>query len=223
LNSFRPQFTILPKAQSELWKQLGWARREGFVLYGGTAIALQLGHRTSVDFDFFSSETLNHGLVFRNLETVGIDYLVLQQEPTALTVRTLPGNVLLSFFGTIDFGCVRDPIETEDQVMVVASLLDLFGTKLKVILQRIQAKDYVDIGALLTNGYPLEDGLAAATCLYGKTFSPGEALKALTYFEGADLATVTPPIRSCLRSAVSTIGEVPKMAKSKDRLSEGIR
>jgi len=44
---------ILPPAQRKIWDALSALPSE-FVLYGGTAIALQLGHRQSVDFDFFA-------------------------------------------------------------------------------------------------------------------------------------------------------------------------
>ena len=47
---------ILPKAQQEIWPLLAPAPRLSFVLYGGTAVALHLGHRTSIDFDFFRTE-----------------------------------------------------------------------------------------------------------------------------------------------------------------------
>jgi hypothetical protein len=52
---FEPQFKILPLHQNTLWPDL--AEIPGhFVLYGGTALALRLGHRNSMNFDFFSSE-----------------------------------------------------------------------------------------------------------------------------------------------------------------------
>ena len=47
-----PKFDILPAAQQQIWNALAAAPRLGFVLYGGTAIALHLGHRRSIDFDF---------------------------------------------------------------------------------------------------------------------------------------------------------------------------
>src|SRR4051794_6043444 len=50
---------VLPAAQREIWPSLAPARRLNFVLYGGTAIALHLGHRESLDFDFFRSEPLD--------------------------------------------------------------------------------------------------------------------------------------------------------------------
>src|ERR1700694_1837599 len=51
---FRPRLDILPPAQQRLWPELSQTPEE-FTLYGGTAIALRLGHRPSVDFDFFAS------------------------------------------------------------------------------------------------------------------------------------------------------------------------
>lgn len=51
-----PHLDILPVPQRRLWDELA-AIPEGFVLYGGTALALALGlgHRASEDFDFFSN------------------------------------------------------------------------------------------------------------------------------------------------------------------------
>ena len=54
---FNPCFEILPSAQKNLWPELAGVPPH-FVLYGGTALALRLGHRVSVDFDFFSSKTI---------------------------------------------------------------------------------------------------------------------------------------------------------------------
>lgn len=52
--TFEPRLDILPESQRRLWPELDAVPSE-FVLYGGTALALQLGHRISEDFDFFSS------------------------------------------------------------------------------------------------------------------------------------------------------------------------
>ena len=53
-----PKLEILPESQRNIWSQLGQIPKQ-FVLYGGTAIALYFGHRESIDFDFFSSESFN--------------------------------------------------------------------------------------------------------------------------------------------------------------------
>ena len=56
--TFRPRLDVLPAAQRRLWPALADVP-EPFVLYGGTALALRLAHRTSVDFDFFAADALD--------------------------------------------------------------------------------------------------------------------------------------------------------------------
>ena len=58
MDSFAPRLDVLPATQRELWPELRPVRDLGFVLYERTAIALWLGHRQSVDFDFFGSHPL---------------------------------------------------------------------------------------------------------------------------------------------------------------------
>lgn len=58
LATFEPRLDILPESQRRLWPELD-AIPSDFVLYGGTGIALQLGHRISEDFDFFSSSSFD--------------------------------------------------------------------------------------------------------------------------------------------------------------------
>ena len=54
-----PRLDALPEAQRHLWPMLQPLAGLGFVLYGGTAISLRLGHRQSVDFDFFTDRPLD--------------------------------------------------------------------------------------------------------------------------------------------------------------------
>jgi len=101
----------------------------GFALYGGTAIALRLGHRPSVDFDFFSETPLDRGAIRSALPLVGRSRVV-QDERDAWTmlVPSVAGersDVKVSFFGGIDFGRVGEPELTSDGVVVAASLADL--------------------------------------------------------------------------------------------------
>ncbi len=63
MSNFKPCWDILPAARRRLWPQLQKAADLGFVLYDGTAIALRLGHRTSVDFDFFSEKSLDRDAI----------------------------------------------------------------------------------------------------------------------------------------------------------------
>jgi hypothetical protein len=84
-------------------------------------------------------------------------------------------------------GRVGVPQLTEDGVVLVASSLDLLGTKLKVIMQRAESKDYSDVAQLLGAGPSLIQGPGAARTLYGSAFAPAECLRALTFLMTATL------------------------------------
>lgn len=185
-----PRLDALPDAQRALWPALA-SVPDSCVLYGGTALALRLGHRESVDFDFFSSAAVDFDALFELPLFAGAE--VLQRAPDTLTVSAKPGTaepVRISFFGGIDIGRVGHPERTADGVLQVASLLDLFGTKLKVLLDRVAAKDYFDLAAILRSGARLRDGLGAAAALYGNRFPPADAVKALAYFGEGDAVNV---------------------------------
>ncbi len=98
---------------------------------------------------------------------------------------------------------------TSDGIAQVAGLDDLMATKLEVILQRIEAKDYQDIAAMIRAGSSLSRGLAGARALYGTVFQPSESLKALVYFEGGDLHRLTSDERTLLIEAVASVRNLP--------------
>ena len=188
--SLEPKLEVLSTAQRTLWPELA-SVPDTLVLYGGTGLALRLGHRTSVDFDFFSSDPFNTTELFSNIDFLA-DAEVLQTRDNTLTVSIDRGDpIKVSFFGDINFGRVGHPDMTADGTIAVASLLDLFGTKLKVLLERVEAKDYLDLEALLRSGLTLAEGLGAATALFRNQFPPMEAVKALSYFEEGDARTLS--------------------------------
>lgn len=161
----QPRLDALPIAQRELWPQLSPTRTLGFVLYGGTAIALRLGHRVSVDFDFFTERHLDHAKLRRALPFMA-NTVTLQESPDTLTVATAEtpagqAGVKVSFFGDIGFGRVGNPDPTADGVLQVTSLDDLMATKLKAILQRVEAKDYQVIAAMFRASVDRSRGLVA--------------------------------------------------------------
>jgi len=216
VNRFQPNFDILPEVQKALWPSLAGARSLGMVLYGGTAIALRLGHRQSVDFDFFRKEDLPN----RDVLTQALPFLahakILKQQKDTLSVLASPAGdpektVYVQLFGGINSGRVGTPQLTNDGMVEVASLDDLMSTKLKVVMQRVAAKDYRDIAALLRAGVDLAKGLAAARQMYGPAFQPSESLKALTYFEGGDLREVSLEDRQTLVDHAGRVRELPEV------------
>ncbi len=180
---------ILPAAQRELWDEHAGAVPPGWVLYGGTAVALRLGHRQSVDFDFFSDLPLDEDALRGAVRCLGTAQ-VLHRAPNTLdcSVRFASGEVKLSFFGGLGFGRVSPP-EVADNGVELAGLLDLLGIKLKVLLQRVEVKDYLDIDALLRAGLSLSEGLAAAAALFEGALNPLDAAKAVAWFKDGDLET----------------------------------
>lgn len=81
--------------------------------------------------------------------------------------------------------------------------------KLKVLMQRVEAKDYRDIAALVNAGIDLPHGLARARAMWPTQFQPSECLKALVYFKDRDLDTLTVQEKQTLVDAASTVRALP--------------
>jgi hypothetical protein len=207
------RYAILPGPQAALLTRLKETAELGYTLYGGTAIALHLGHRQSVDFDFFSDRRLDRDELRRRMPFL-THSVTIQDEPDTWTILTAPTDqterfVKTSFFANLNFVRVDDPSFTTRHELLVASPIDLLGHKLKVLLQRVEAKDYQDIAALLRSGLALEQGLGAARTLFGAAFAPAEALRALTYFEGGDLLRLSASDRTILLHAARLRDPIP--------------
>jgi hypothetical protein len=200
---FEPRLDVLPPPQLRLWSELS-SLPETFTLYGGTAIALHLGHRTSVDFDFFASAAFDPRELALKLPFLQGAQLT-QIEPQTLSANVERGGVVkVSFFGLPNFPQLA-PRERVEPGVHVASLLDLAGTKASVVQVRAEAKDYLDIDALITHGVDLPHALAAGRAIYGREFSPQSALKALCYFGDGDLASLPQAVKSRLTAAVASV------------------
>ena len=212
--SFAPRLDILPAAQRALWPELGQVPQH-FVLYGGTGLALRFGHRQSVDFDFFSNQPFEPIRLMNSMAFLK-NAKVLDGKANTLTVLVYrDGPVKLSFFGGLTMGRVRNPEQTEDGLIWVASPLDIGASKMKVIFGRSEAKDYRDIYALLKSGFRLSEILAAAQALCEELQNPAIHLRAISYFEDGDLRTLPDEMKRTLASAAGEVclGEIPSMMK----------
>jgi hypothetical protein len=198
-----------------LWPELAQILTH-FVLYGGTAVALRLGGRQSVDFDFFTSQPVSADALRQSLAFLGGAEIVQSEPNTASFKVDRNGPIKLLFFGGLTMGRVGRPDRCEDNHVYIASLLDLAAQKMKVILVRAEPKDYYDIYALLKAGVTLPQALGAAKALYPK-FNPALSLKALTYYGEPTLATVPTGIREYLTeesTKVESVKMVPQIAPS---------
>ena len=183
----------------------------GFVLYGGTALALRLGHRQSIDFDFFSRGAFQPDTLRSSIPYLTGSLAIQSGENTLTCVLNLDGEVRVSFFGGLDISSVKDPDEAEGPGILVASLPDLAATKAAAVQSRASAKDYIDLDALLRSGLALENALGAAGAVFGPGFNPLLTLKALTFYGEGDLHEVPNGVRRNLAKAVAAIdpGSLP--------------
>lgn len=168
---------------------------QNFVLYGGTGLALQLGHRGSEDFDFFSSsnfdpDRLRSCLPFlRNLDPTDSDTWVQRKPDNLEAFANRGGLVKLAFFGGLDtLQRVEDPRRAIGSRVQVAALVDLAGMKMGVIQVRANWKDYVDIHALVSYGIDVPTGLAARAI--DRSFDVAISIRTLQFYVDGTLDRV---------------------------------
>ncbi len=200
--AFEPRIDILPAAQRRLWPELQHTPAH-FTLYGGTALALRLAHRQSEDFDFFTTRPISGTALLEE-----VPYLararIRQLEANTLTCSVRrSGPVLLSYFGALSIGQVDRTEVANGPRINVASLRDVAGTKLAVVTKRAEAKDYIDIHALLTEArLSLAEMLACARVVYGRVFDPLISLKALAYHDDPALTGLATGLKKDLLAAI---------------------
>lgn len=206
LARFEPNLDAMAHEQRALWPRLAELPADA-VLYGGSAIAVRLGHRVSIDFDLFLPRSFAPGDMAREIAGIGrLD--VMQSAPNTLSARV--DGVGLSLFG-VQLRTVAAPNVTSDTGLPVASLRDLGATKMQTIVDRAEAKDYLDIAAILEAGIDLADLLGSAQVVFGSRFSPALALKALTWFGDGDLETVPDETRRRLVTAAAAVTRIPTL------------
>jgi len=197
--AFQPHLEILPPAQRVLWDELR-ETPEHFTLYGGTALALRLGHRESVDFDFFSHEPIEPEALMQEIPYLdGAEQRAVARNTLTCVVDRGAGAVKMQFFGGLSLGFVEPRQQPVGAGFWVASLVDVAACKLKVLPERAEAKDYLDVDALLKSGITLPMMLAAAQAVYGTGFNPLLPLKALSYFD--DVNRLPDEVKSRLAAA----------------------
>ena len=197
---------ILPPAQHALWLQLS-AVPSAFTLYDGTAIALQLGHRESVDFDFFTRHDFDPQQLLetcRLLERAEVRAMAKNTLSVRLNSAEMP--VLLSFFGVPKLPVLRPAWQIQTPDIALGHLLELAGMKAMVVQKRAEAKDYLDIHALIFQAkIDLATQFAAGLRLYPPHFAPEQTLKSLCYFADGNLATLASSVRRDLAKAVRSV------------------
>jgi hypothetical protein len=202
---FDPNLSILPEQQRRLWPELAGIP-DSFVLFGGTAIALQLAHRQSLDFDFITTAEFDPDSLYDQIPFLQDSTAVQKSASTLTCVVDRQGAVQLSFFGAPSIRLIYPALVAADNGLRVATLLDLAGMKAAVVQKRAEAKDFVDLDAIIESGaVNLPTALSAAIALYGRRFNPELTLKSLCYFDAGNLQTLPPATQHRLTAAVQSV------------------
>jgi len=171
---------ILTKEQKELLPLVKKFYKD-FGLVGGTAIALHIGHRESIDFDLFSFEefkTLNIKRRIVNFKT--IDRIIVSK-PYEFTF--LLNEVKITFFHypfkidyEIDF----------DKILKLPSLLTLAAMKAYALGMRAKWKDYVDLYFIIKDFHSVPEIIKQAKSIFGNEFNEKIFRGQLAYFQDID-------------------------------------
>lgn len=137
----KPLRDVLPADTATAWVMLRDVLPESMVLYGGTAIAAHLHHRVSRDLDFFfDDDTVDLQALRERLESLRTTAVTHQDNDT---LNVIFGNTKVQFLRTRRQAHLEPPTNIEG--LRVAGLRDLLATKLKVIADRGELRDYFDI------------------------------------------------------------------------------
>mgnify|MGYP001574020871 FL=1 len=176
--------TVLSKNATQALAVLGKNRilPEKTYLAGGSSLALQYGHRISVDFDFFTPTNFKSQDIVKKLEKVG--RFIFQEAAEKNTLLGLFEGVKFSLF-LYEYPLVFKPIEYLG--ILLADPKDISAMKLAAIMDRGTKKDFVDLFVLNKNGISIEKAFKYYDKKYrslaNNTYS---LIKSLSYFDDAE-------------------------------------
>lgn len=138
-----------------------------YILCGGTALAIQLGHRKSEDLDFMMWRKSKK-------EKPAVDWPSIEKELTEKIgeienfnmlgfdqVEFVAANVKFSFYVSENFSPVSKPLHYLGNIRI-ADIYSIMAMKMEVMLRRMKLRDYYDIYAILREGYDISEGIDAA-------------------------------------------------------------
>lgn len=175
-------WSILDEQRQRFLPALAIGRSEGFYLAGGTALALQIGHRDSVDFDLFKNEAFDTTRLFERLREAfsGLNVLKVQDEPNTLSL-VVSESIKLSFL-RYPYPLLR-PLIPSDHIDL-ADIADIGCMKLSAITGRGTMKDYVDLYFILQR-MSLQELLALCAVKLPQ-LDRAFIMKALVFFDDLD-------------------------------------
>jgi hypothetical protein len=156
---------ILSKEQKELLLLMQQFKRE-FYLVGGTAIALQIGHRRSIDFDMFKLANINIAKTLNKIDATKTKYKIAYKASDQ--IHLIINSVKVTFFQ------YPYPVETNinfEKTFRMPNLLTLAAMKAYALGRRSKWKDYVDLYFMLKDHFSIKEISTEAERIFGQLFS----------------------------------------------------
>ncbi|MBU3978662.1 nucleotidyl transferase AbiEii/AbiGii toxin family protein [Patescibacteria group bacterium] len=171
---------ILTEIQSNLLPTVKLFSKK-FGLVGGTAIALHLGHRESLDFDLFSFNGFNNYSIRAKItEKVAIDAVLVNKKGE---YTFLIGGVKFTFF---QFPYKINFSESLDDIIKLPDILTLAAMKAFALGRRAKWKDYVDLYFILKGSRTVSEITIKGVEIFGNEFNEKIFRTQLAYFEDID-------------------------------------
>ena len=169
---------ILNQNQKELLPFISQFKRE-YYLVGGTAIALHIGHRESIDFDLFKLASLRKNDIYKKISKSKIKYIFGYENYEQLNL--ILNNVKFTFFSFPH----KIPTNSEIKgIIKMPDLLTLAAMKAFALGRIAKWKDYVDLYFILKDYYSFIEITEVASLLFGDQFSKKLFEMQLGYFKG---------------------------------------
>lgn len=152
-----------------------------FGLVGGTAIALHIGHRRSIDFDLFSHKKFgNLSILNKVKKKIKIDNIIVNKLDE-LTFAS--DNVKFTFF---NYPYEIDYSEKLDNIIKLPDLLTLAAMKANALGRRAKWKDYVDLYFIMKGYFDIYKIINKANEIFSSEFNDKIFRTQLSYFKDID-------------------------------------
>lgn len=152
-----------------------------FYLVGGTAIALHIGHRRSIDFDLFKFSPIKPKNIIQIITDFGYPYIITRRVTEQLNVTI--NDVKFTFF---QYPSKINATEYLEDILRLPNLLDLAAMKAYALGRRSKWKDYVDLYFILKEHFTVKQISERTTELFGQLFSEKLFRAQLSYFDDID-------------------------------------
>jgi len=168
---------ILTREQIDLLPLVGKFEKD-FILVGGTAIALHIGHRQSIDFDLFSYEEFKNEKIKRKILRYGKIEETYVSEPQEYTF--LLNSVKMTF---LTYPYEVKNVVLFDKIIQMPDLLSLAAMKAFALGRRGKWKDYVDLFFILKNFHSMKEISLRGLEIFGNEYNEKIFREALCYFD----------------------------------------